>query len=243
MPQKYEGYSLSQFTPPSFKDICDDLLIKERDIVSHFSKARHFVDLVRICLLPPKRHGKTKKADSLAAPNVTKLHRSGVKFVLAEKNNLLDITFNKRTLEIPKLTISNMSVHLLRNLQIFEKLHCGTNYMNDYDMLLHRLLSTPKDVEFLTHTGVIENRISDSEGVSTLFRELSKDARAQNSIFYYSSLVKDLQDYCNSPCHEWKAILRQKYLNNPWAYISVIVAGLILILTFIQAVCSIIGVL
>ncbi|KAK2665977.1 hypothetical protein Ddye_004551 [Dipteronia dyeriana] len=242
MPGKYEGYSLSQFVRFSFNYIGEVLLIDETLLEFYFSKSKHFVDLLTICLKPPERHNPEKKADSQAAPNVTILHQSGVKFELASRKTLLDITFNKQTLQIPKLTISNMSVHLLRNLQIFEKLHYGTNYINDYDMLLHRLLSTPKDVEFLTHMGVIENRILDSEGVSTVFRQLSRDARVHNSKFFYSGVVKDLQDYCKYPCHKWKANLKQNYFNTPWSCIKVLVAGLILVLTLIQAICSIIGV-
>ncbi|TXG53584.1 hypothetical protein EZV62_018840 [Acer yangbiense] len=241
MPEEYEGYSLSQFTSFSFEHICEVLLIKKTLLEFHFSKSKHFVDLLTICLEPPKRFNTKKQADSQAAPNVTILHQSGVKFELASDKKLLDITFNKWTLEIPKLTISNMSVHLLRNLQIFEKLHYGTNYINDYDMLLHRLLSTPKDVEFLTHIGVIENRILDSEGVSTVFRQLSRDARVHNSNFYYSGVVKDLQDYCKSPYNEQITNLKQNYFNTPWSGIKVVVAGIILVLTFIQAICSILG--
>ncbi|TXG71641.1 hypothetical protein EZV62_000220 [Acer yangbiense] len=112
--------------------------------------------------------------------------------------------------------------------------------MNDYGVILNRLLNTPKDVELLIHIKVIDNRILDSE-VSTLFQQLSKDARVHEKEFYYSGLVKDLQVYCKSPCHKWKANLKQNYFNTPWASISVIAAVIILVLTFMQTVCSIVG--
>ncbi|KAH7576055.1 hypothetical protein JRO89_XS02G0282800 [Xanthoceras sorbifolium] len=182
------------------------------------------------------------QADSENAPSITKLHLSGVKFeVAASDKNLLDITFNNGILKIPKLTISNMTLHLLRNLQIFEDLHCTINNINQFNTILNRLLSDSKDVELLTQNGVIVSRILDSEGVSTFFRQLNRDARVQQSDFYYSGLVKHLQKHCKSRCHKLKANLKQDYFNTPWAYISFGAAAFILILTFIQAVCSIIG--
>ncbi|KAK2666035.1 hypothetical protein Ddye_004609 [Dipteronia dyeriana] len=247
LPEGYRGYSLSQFTRVFFNNfkICQALSINETLIDSYFSRAEHFVDMLRLCLRPPKHDVADRQPDSEAVPNVTKLHQAGVKFKVVESKNLLDITFNKGTLEIPKLTIGNMTIHLLRNLQIYEGLHCDgpsdTNYMNDYNVILNRLLNTSKDVESLIHKGVIDNLILDSEGVSTLFGELSKYATVNHSNFYYSGLVKDLRDYCKYPCHKWKANLKQNYFNTPWASISVIAAVIILVLTFIQTVCSVIG--
>ncbi|KAL5856434.1 hypothetical protein ACOSQ3_003892 [Xanthoceras sorbifolium] len=242
LPEIYNGYSLSQFTSFPFKNICEDFLIDEALLKLKFSKARHFVDLIRLCLRPPNRNDTKMQADSENAPSITKLHLSGVKFeVAASDKNLLDITFNNGILKIPKLTISNMTLHLLRNLQIFEDLHCTINNINQFNTILNRLLSDSKDVELLTQNGVIVSRILDSEGVSTFFRQLNRDARVQQSDFYYSGLVKHLQKHCKSRCHKLKANLKQDYFNTPWAYISFGAAAFILILTFIQAVCSIIG--
>ncbi|KAK0608048.1 hypothetical protein LWI29_024732 [Acer saccharum] len=239
----FTGNSMSQLAQFFFKcHICKGVSIDESLIDLYFSKAEHFVDLLRRCLQPPKRDDTERLDDSEVVPSVTKLHQAGVKFKLATTTeNLLDIRFNKGILEIPKLTIGNMTEQLLRNLHIFEGLHCDTNYMNDYSVILNRLLNTSKDVELLIHVGVIENRILDSEGVSTLFQQLSKNARVDKENFYYSGLVKDLQSYCKSPCHKWKANLKQNYFNTPWASISVIAAVIILVLTSIQTVCSIVG--
>ncbi|KAL5854085.1 hypothetical protein ACOSQ3_003875 [Xanthoceras sorbifolium] len=223
LPERYNGYSLSRFTRFFFNYIWKDILIDETFLESYFSEARHFVNLLRLFLQPLERDNTERQADSEAAPSVKKLHQAGIKFKLASSTkNFLDITYSKGTLEIPKLTIGNMTVHLLINLLIFEALHCGTNYTNDYAVVLNRLLRSTKD-----------NRIPDSERVSTLFRELSRDARVQYSNFYYSGLVKDLQDYCKSPCHMWKANLKQNYFNTAWASIYGIAVVIILALTFI----------
>ncbi|XP_006467195.1 uncharacterized protein LOC102615549 isoform X2 [Citrus sinensis] len=59
--------------------------------------------------------------------------------------------------------------------------------------------------------------------------------------FGYTNLVEDLQSYCKSPWHSWKANLRQNYFNTPWASISVAGAVILLVLTLIQTACSVIG--
>ncbi|KAH7576038.1 hypothetical protein JRO89_XS02G0280800 [Xanthoceras sorbifolium] len=169
LPERYKGYSLSQFTCSFFNNIWKDILIDEKLLESYFPESRHFVDLLRLLLQPPEHDDTERQANSEAAPSVTKLHQAGIKFKLVSSTkNLLDITY------------------------------------------------------------IIENRILDSEGVSTLFLELSRDARIDHSNFYYSGLVKDLQDYCKSPCHMWKANLKQNYFNTPWASISVAAAVIIL---------------
>ncbi|KAK3223697.1 hypothetical protein Dsin_010722 [Dipteronia sinensis] len=216
---------------------------------SYFPEAKHFVDLLRLCLQPPNRDDTERVLliDSKTAANIRTLHQSGIKFEKASAfdKTLLEIEFisKKKVLVIPQFIVSNLTLHLLRNLQIFEELHCDTNYVNDYGVLLHRLLSTPEDVELLTEMRVIVNQSLGNEEVSTFFQELSRDARDDVDYFYYTGLVKDLLGYCESRRHKWKANLKQNYFSNPWASISVIRVFIMLILTFIQAVCSILALL
>ncbi|KAK1553011.1 hypothetical protein Q3G72_027145 [Acer saccharum] len=244
LPNTFKNYSLCQFINIFFQYyVCRDIWMRETTLIeSNFPEAKHFVDLFRLCLRPQNRKDTERcLVDSEAAPNVTRLNQFGIEFKVASTKNLLDIQFlsEKKILEIPKLTISNMTVHLLRNLRMFEELHCDTNYVNDYGVFLNRLLRTPKDVELLTEMGVIENRILDSKGVSTLFQELSRDARVDIENFYYSSLVKDLRGYCESRRHKWMANMKLNYFS-----ISLIgVVIIFILLEFIKTVCSVIRVL
>ncbi|KAK1552900.1 hypothetical protein Q3G72_025354 [Acer saccharum] len=252
LPDPFKEYSLSRFACIFFEyHVCRAVPIPlSRNITfmeSYYAKAKHFIDLIRLCLEPPNRDDTLRYlADSEAAPNITRLHQSGIKFKTASVDkNLFDIQFisEKKELVIPKLVITNLTVHVLRNLRIFEELHCDTNFMNDYGAILHRLLSTLKDVELLSETGVIENRVLDDQGLLTLFEELCRDARVDIDYFYYSGLVKDLQSYCESRRHRWKAYLKQNYFNNPWISISVIGAIIMLAIEFIKTVCTVIALL
>ncbi|KAK2643551.1 hypothetical protein Ddye_025314 [Dipteronia dyeriana] len=170
---------------------------------------------------------------------------AGVKFKLGSTEHLLDIRFSKLgTLEIPMLKIGSVSGYLLfGNLLVFERLHCTTNYINDYIKIISCLVNAPKDAQLLIQNGVIKNRTWEGEGMSTLLNNLSKNARVQFFNSNYSDLVEELDNYCKSPWNKWKANLKQNYFNTPWASISVIAAAILLMLTFVQAVCSIISAL
>ncbi|KAH7560544.1 hypothetical protein JRO89_XS10G0040700 [Xanthoceras sorbifolium] len=211
-------------------------------ILEDLFKLAGFSSLNRLCLLPPNHQLDTHKDSHLeAAPSITELHQAGIKFKLGSAKHLLDIRFSKGTLEIPKLTIGVMAKHLFKNLQIFERLHCDTNYVNEYVVFLNGLVNTSKDAEILIQNGIIENRTWDSEGVSTLFQQLSENAIVRYYGSYYWGIAKDLKSYCKSPWHKWRAILKQNYFNTPWASISVIAAAIIIILTSVQTVCSVIA--
>ncbi|KAK9200732.1 hypothetical protein WN944_015930 [Citrus x changshan-huyou] len=168
--------------------------------------------------------------------------QAGVKFQLGSSANLFDITFNaKGILEIPLLRISETTEILFRNLQAFEKLHCGTRYINDYVVIVNYLVNTARDVDLLAQNRVIENWLWNNEAVSTLFHNLVQETSLSAKNFQYTDLVEDMKAYCRYRWHRWKAMLRQDYFNSPWASISVIVAVILLLLTLIQSVCSIIG--
>ncbi|TXG73217.1 hypothetical protein EZV62_001796 [Acer yangbiense] len=238
--------SLSELTSKFFEYLYEPLLFDKDLLENHFSEAKHFIDLLRLCLLPPPSNSDTKNESMFSpmAPTIMELHRAGVKFKVGSTKHFFDIRFHKGTLELPKMkNIGNYTGHLFRNLQLFEKFHCDTNNVNDFITFLNFLINDPKDADLLVHNGVIENRAWDSEGLSNLLQQLNKNARMKHNRFGYVDLVKDLNNYCKSPWNKRRANLMENYFKTPWATISVIAAAILLILTFIQSVCSVMGVL
>lgn len=243
LPEKFQRYQLSHYVCAFFDlYVCQAITLDATLIGQNFSNSKHFVDLLWLSLKPPYKDYEKRKLNSEEAPNITKLYQFGMKFKVVLDKGMLDITYDasKKTLEIPRVIMSNMTVHLLRNLQVFESLyHREENYINDYNVILNRFLSTSEDVEILIRKGVIDNRILDSGGVSRFFQELGKDARVHREKFQYLSVVSDLQKYCGSRRNEWKAFFKQNYLSNPWIIISVIAAFIVLCLTFLQTLFTI----
>jgi hypothetical protein len=218
----------------------------QKDILEQInsSEVEHFVDFLRICQQPAQEM-QPKKLANLTTPSVAELHRAGIKFKLGSSINPLLIKFddNKGTLEIPQLKIGDHAEILFRNLQAFEQCNYDANkYVCNYITMLSLLVPDAKDVEILVKEGIIENWVHDNDAVSRLFRSLSEENVINVNNFYFSGVVEDLNKYYSKRVHKWKAALKQKYFRNPWTIISVVAAAVLVILTIIQAVCSIIQV-
>ncbi|XP_044494337.1 putative UPF0481 protein At3g02645 [Mangifera indica] len=208
-------------------------------------EVKHFTDFLRICHLPSERPPRPREKKVVTAPSVTQLHQVGVKFKLSQSKESFDIKFERRTLHIPILKLQLETESLFRNLIAFEQRHCTDNYINDYVFILHRLVNTPKDVELLVENQIIENWLSDKEGVSTLINNLSRGTTLNPQNFYFSKLCEDLGEYCQQSSSKWRAILNENYLTYfkaPWSAISAAAATLIILLTVLQAVFSVLQV-
>ncbi|XP_031282951.1 UPF0481 protein At3g47200-like [Pistacia vera] len=213
----------------------------EEDLVEiRFSEAKHLLDWLRVCLQPPELHSQNE-FKTATTPTITELEQAGVKFKVGSSKYFSDITFKNGILEIPKLLIAADTEILFMNLLAYEQLNCSTRYSNDYIVLMNHLVRTRKDEEILIQNGVIEDYIWGKEGGTAVFQKLGQESFTKTASFYYTDLVDQLNAYCRTPWNKWRAALKQNYFNTPWASISVIAAVILLVLTFIQAVCSVIA--
>ncbi|KAK1582199.1 hypothetical protein Q3G72_012717 [Acer saccharum] len=238
----YDGLSISKLVSPFCGYICELLLIDKSLLEINFSGAKHLVDLMKLCMELSDHHLdiEIETINTQTLPTITELHQVGVKFEVGSNKHLLDIRFDKikGTLKIPKLRISKVSSYF-KNIQTFEALHCETNHVNDYAIVVGLLVSSPKDVELLIYNGILEK--TKSVATSTFCGEIGKQAVWSSNSFYYKGIASDLNYYSKSPWRKWNAILKENYFNSPWAFISFIAAGLLLLFTITQTVCSIIA--
>ncbi|XP_059461753.1 UPF0481 protein At3g47200-like [Corylus avellana] len=180
------------------------------------------------------------KLRTLTTPSAIELHEAGVLFKVREKSkNLFDIKFEKGKLEIPSFILSDEKEYSIRNSLAFEQCHCSDeNYINDYVILIGRLVETRRDIDLLVKQGIIENRISNSRDGSLLLNKLADGAILDQEKFYFAALFEELNKYYNTSWHRWKAHLKQRYFRTPWAGVSLLAAVFLLILTIVQTVCS-----
>ncbi|KFK27802.1 hypothetical protein AALP_AA8G431100 [Arabis alpina] len=206
------------------------------------SEPEHFVDLLRSCylpLVPIRSEETTSKVDN--APEATELHNAGVMFKPAETSScLLDIKFDNGVLKIPTIFIDDLTESLYRNIIVFEQCHCLDKNFLHYTMLLSWLIRSPRDADLLIRSGIFVNNLGNTEDVSKLFNNICKEV-AFGRRFYFQALSENLQVYCNTPWNRWKATLRRDYFHNPWSVASVFAALFLLLLTFIQAICSVLA--
>ncbi|XP_034930823.1 putative UPF0481 protein At3g02645 [Populus alba] len=220
------------------KTVWDSWVTDDCEEINSSSGIEHFVDFLRI-YQQPTRPRRPEILERRSTKTAKTLPQAGVKFQSGSDKKLLHIEFEKAFLKIPPFRISDDTEILLRNLQAFEQCHCGDNYVGNYLYMMDLLVDSPEDVEVLVRYGIIENLLSNNEAVSTLFYNLSRENRISKN-FYFSDVLVDLNNYYGRDWPKWKANLRQNYFQNPWSIFSVIAAAFLLLLTIIQAVCSII---
>ncbi|KAK2641264.1 hypothetical protein Ddye_023027 [Dipteronia dyeriana] len=242
MPSKDNNHPIINLIHDFTKDSWDFSKIEDSLENKSFERVEHLVDFLSICLVPSEKDmPKKTKLGTLTTPTVTELHQAGVKFQKASYKGLFEIKFNNGSgiLEIPHLKVVKETELLFRNLLAFEQCHGFTNCINDFVFLINHLVNTPKDVDLLIQFGIIENWLPDSVGVSTLFHNLVKETSIIPDNFYFSLLVEEMNRYCKTRWHRWKATLKQDYFRNPWTGISVFAAIVLLGLTFLQTLYSV----
>ncbi|KAL7209735.1 hypothetical protein ACSBR1_031320 [Camellia fascicularis] len=75
------------------------------------------------------------------------------------KGNDFDINFKNGVFEIPPLKVADNTLYLLRNIMKYEKQfpESAIRNVNDYVKFIQCLINSPKDVELLWGSGIIEN--------------------------------------------------------------------------------------
>lgn len=205
------------------------------------SKICHFVDLLRSIHLPLVLSfpgGSMRMMDSVLSAK--EIQNAGVKLQPADNNTCaLDISFANGVLTIPKIKINDITESLYRNIILFEQCHRLDAYFIRYMRFLSCFIRSPMDAELFIDHGIIVNRRGNAEDVSRLFNSILKET--SYSGFYYKTVYGNLQGHCNAPWNKWKATLRRDYFHNPWSAASVVAACVLLLLTFVQAICSILS--
>ncbi|XP_031282062.1 uncharacterized protein LOC116140587 [Pistacia vera] len=181
-----------------------------------------------------------------------KLHESGVKFKCFEgENSLIDIRFEKRKqrvpcfeeheLQIPHLKLSDDTERRFRNIMALEQCHYpyDTQVCN-YVSLIDGLIDNEKDVELLVENGIISNGLGSNASVANMFNKLCLFVNLGESSYY--DFCEELKRHCNNPWNRTKATLKRVYFNNLWRGTATVAAVILLLLTFVQAICSILQV-
>ncbi|KAJ8764450.1 hypothetical protein K2173_006190 [Erythroxylum novogranatense] len=165
----------------------------------------------------------------------TELKDSGIKFKEGKADRFWDIKFENGVLWIPRLEIDDGTKSFFLNLITFEQCHFGfDNYITSYVFFMDNLINSPMDVAHLHSCGIIEHWLGSDSEVADLFNRLGHEVVLDIDNNYLSQLSADVNNYHNRRWNTWKATLKHRYFNNPWAIISVIAAVVLLLLTFTQ---------
>ncbi|KAG5047580.1 hypothetical protein JHK86_016986 [Glycine max] len=212
---------------------------------NNISRIRHFTDLIRTFHLqdplPPKTTGNTIKH----LPSATELSEAGLRFkVLKNESCLLKLDFSGWVLEIPQLIVHDRTETLFRNLVALEQcLYPLQSYITDYVDFLDFLVNTNRDVDILVREKVFLNWLGDTDSVATMINGLMKDISVHNIRSQYFDVCEKLNDFHKNPWRKRKSALRRDYCRSPWQTAASTAAIILLILSFVQTVCSILQVI
>ncbi|XP_059460686.1 UPF0481 protein At3g47200-like [Corylus avellana] len=206
-------------------------------------KIMHFVDLLRKFYLPHPQSLPRRKSQIVEHMyGATQLSEVGLKFEVNRSSKcLLDLHYEKGVLKIPRFTLDNCTELYARNLMAFEQCHYpNDSYVTDYFLMLHFLIQSEKDVGLLGRKGIMVNGLGNND--ATFINSLGTSIVYSTMSSNYYDICNKLKEFYEDPSHGWLASLRRDYLRTPWLVASTTAAVTLLILTFVQAVCSILQV-
>ncbi|XP_022722244.1 UPF0481 protein At3g47200-like [Durio zibethinus] len=214
------------------------------DGVKSINEIGHLLDLIHEYWRPSPieitAYRNMKATDTSLTRCATELKEAGIKFKNVKGESLYDIKFEKGTLKIPTLEINDWTNCLLRNLIALEQFSsCGDiTHITDYAVFMDCLINSAKDVEILTHRGIVNNNLGNDEAVATMFNRLTDSVTYSSKKYYYREVSDKVNAYCGGRWNKRLANLNHYYFNSPWALISVLAAAVILLLTLMQTIFS-----
>ncbi|WOL12883.1 hypothetical protein Cni_G21651 [Canna indica] len=166
---------------------------------------------------------------------VTELRSAGIKFRRRKTDRFWDIKFSDGVLKIPRLLIHDGTKSLFLNLIAFEQ--CYTDCSKDitsYVIFMNNLINSEEDVSYLHYRGIIEQWLGNDGEVADLFNKLCQEVVFDFDDSYLSELSERVNRYYNHRWNTWGASLKHRYFGNPWAFISLVAAVFLLVLTCAQ---------
>ncbi|BAU02060.1 hypothetical protein LR48_Vigan10g129900 [Vigna angularis] len=208
---------------------------------------KHFTDLLRTFMQPSKICHENLKGGYMVKhlPSASQLSEVGLIFKASSNKCLFDFKYHRLrgVMEMPCLTIDDRTEIRLRNILALEQCHYVLSpNITQYLFFLYFLIKTEKDVNILIDKKIIVNWMSDAGAVAKMFNYLCSNVIVSYISEEYCLLYDDLIKFHENPRNKYKAIFYHEYFNTPWKKASTTAAVLLLLLTLIQAICSVISV-
>lgn len=167
------------------------------------------------------------------------LEERGIKFKPMTSEKVMDVQFNRGTMEIKPLRIDASNISLFKNLIALERLDpCTEPLLTGYAKFMDYIIDTSKDVALLRKKGIIIRACGSDEEVATIFNQLTSGALDYQPT-KVMRIYRDVEKYCRSKSRYWRVILFRDYCSNPWTSAKVFAAVILLVLAFLQTFFSV----
>jgi hypothetical protein len=168
-------------------------------------------------------------------PSAAELSDDGIHFKVSKTQFICDISFGNDIISLSVFSAHYDTEKRILNLLAFEKLYpCTGHEVLSYISFMDNVVNIGRDVELLRSKGVIKHLLSSDEDLAHQINSL--DSGALMSPF--SRLDDAHNDECNTgggaQAPLTQSLFAHTYLRNPWVFLSLLVAVILLITAIIQ---------
>ncbi|KAL9380378.1 hypothetical protein Peur_026035 [Populus x canadensis] len=199
--------------------------------------SRHFTDLLRNLML----NGAIQRSYSLnpimLKYSAVMLRKAGVKFRVTQDKCLVNITFDKGVMKIPRLEVDHCFERLVRNIMALEQC-CNPfeAYVCSYIKFMNLLIDSSEDVALLVRKGIILNWLGEDAAVSNLINHFCENI--DDSYTCFGDISQEVNSHYESRFNRMKATLKHVYFANIWRGTATVASAILLVLTLIQTIKS-----
>uniref|UniRef100_A0A0E0BJX4 Uncharacterized protein n=1 Tax=Oryza glumipatula TaxID=40148 RepID=A0A0E0BJX4_9ORYZ len=176
-------------------------------------------------------------------PSAAELREAGIRFKVSTGSGFAGtVSFERGVLSVPEIILYGSAESMFLNLMAFEKLHPGVgNEVTAFVYFMDELINTAKDVQLLKDKGIIDHGMGSDEAVADVINNTLTEGAAIDPESSLNDVMVEVDAYCKKRRNKWRAILLHTYFSNPWVFISLVAATVLLIATVIQTVYAILS--
>jgi hypothetical protein len=178
--------------------------------------------------------------EEITIPSVSDLWKSGVRF-LPTKGSISTVAFDIKTstFYLPTIALDVNTEVVLRNLVAYEASNAsGPLVFTRYTELMNGIIDTEEDVKKLREKGIILNRLKSDGEVANLWNGMSKSIRL-TKVPFLDKVIEDVNRYYSGRWRVKVGKFLKLYVFEPWQFLTLLAAILLLLLMTLQAFCSI----
>uniref|UniRef100_A0A0E0J2R0 Uncharacterized protein n=1 Tax=Oryza nivara TaxID=4536 RepID=A0A0E0J2R0_ORYNI len=176
-------------------------------------------------------------------PSAAELREAGIHFKVSTGEGFAGtVSFERGVLRVPKIFLYDDAERMFLNLMAFEQLRPGAgNEVTAFVSFMDDLINTAKDVRLLRAKEIIESGLGSDEAVANLINNTLTKGSVMDEDSSLNDVMSEVDAYCKMRRNRWRAILLHTYFSNPWVFISLVAATVLLIATVIQTVYAILS--
>ncbi|VAI77919.1 unnamed protein product [Triticum turgidum subsp. durum] len=231
-----QGSLPSQPQPSRSWLVLDSLCPWRRHLVGINHLGLHPLDILYTSLTHGDHQERTGST-AYVMPSAMEIYEAGIHFKVSDTDSLLDVHFEHGVLSMPAIRVDDRTEKKFLNLMAFERLHPGAgNDVTAYVIFMDNIISSAKDVALLRSKNIIECGLGSDEEVAKLLNNTLNKGGVMSPSSRLHDVQRRVKAHCRMRWNRWRANFFQRYLRNPWVFISLVAAVVLLVATLLQTV-------